>query len=172
MLRVTRLLSVRLIPAPLHRWLLRGANLLRAAWWRWRRPLTLGVSIIARDGAGRVLLIRQSYGSRDWNLPGGGIRSGEDPAKAAAREFAEELGCPVTEVALLTIRDEALHGATNRVHVFTASLAGDPRPDLREVIAAQLFPLNALPRDLGRRARERLALLVARGHQRGGAGGR
>jgi 8-oxo-dGTP pyrophosphatase MutT (NUDIX family) len=156
---VTRLLSVRILPAPLHRWLLRGAHRLRTAWWGWQRPLTSGVSIIARDGEGRVLLIRQSYGSRDWNLPGGGIRSGEDPAVAAAREFEEELGCPVTAVELLTIRDEQLHGATNRVHLFTARLAGDPRPDGREVVAAQLFPLATLPSDLGRGARERLALL-------------
>jgi ADP-ribose pyrophosphatase YjhB (NUDIX family) len=159
---VTRLLSLRLIPAPLHRWLLKWANLLRAAWWRWRRPLTHGVSIIARDGAGRVLLIRQSYGSRDWSLPGGGIRSREDPAVAAVREFTEELSCPLTAVELLTTRDEPLHGATNRVHLFTARLAGNPRPDGREVIAAQLFPLANLPPDLGRRARERLALLSER----------
>jgi 8-oxo-dGTP pyrophosphatase MutT (NUDIX family) len=152
-------LGARFIPALLHRWLLRGAHALRIAWWSVRRPLALGVSMIARDEAGRVLLIRQSYGSRAWNLPGGGIRASEEPAAAAAREFAEELGCPVTGLTLLTVRDEALHGACNRVHVFTGQLAGDPRPDEREVIAAQLFALDRLPPDLGRRARERLALL-------------
>jgi len=151
--------GVRILPAPLHRLLLRAAHRLRVAWWRWRRPLTQGVSIAALDGAGRVLLIRQSYGSRAWTLPGGGIRSGEDPAEAAAREFAEELGCPVTAVTLLSVRDERMHGATNRVHLFTARLAGQPHPDGREVIAAQLFPLDALPPELGRGARERLALL-------------
>lgn len=159
MLRLNRILSPRLIPAPLHRWLLRGAHRLRIAWWRLRRPLALGVSMIARDEAGRVLLIRQSYGSRAWSLPGGGIRSGEDPARAAVREFTEELGCPVTAVQPLAIRDEALHGATNRVHLFTARLAGEPHPDGREVVEAQLFPLDALPPDLGRRVKERLALL-------------
>src|SRR5690606_6996736 len=139
--------------------LLRGANLLRAAWWRLRRPLTLGVSIIARDGAERVLLIRHSYGQRDWTLPGGGIGAGEDPAIAAAREFKEELSCAVTDLQLQSIRDEQLHGATNRVHTFTARLAGEPRPDQREVIAARLFPPDALPPDIGRRTRQRLALL-------------
>jgi len=158
-LHVTQVLSARRIPAPLHRWLLRGAHALRVAWWRLRRPLALGVSIIARDEGGRVLLIRQSYGSRAWNLPGGGIRAGEDPAKAAAREFSEELGCPVAALELLIIRDEPLHGACNSVHVFTGRLAGEPRPDEREVTAARLFALDALPPDLGRRARERLTLL-------------
>jgi 8-oxo-dGTP pyrophosphatase MutT (NUDIX family) len=155
---VLRLILAR-IPAPLHRLALRGAHLLRIVWWRWRRPLALGVSIIARDGAGRVLLIRQSYGSRAWSLPGGGMQAEENPAQAAIREFEEELGCPVTAVTLLTVRDENLHGARNRVHLFTARLAGDPRPDGREVVEAQLFALDGLPPDLGRRARARLALL-------------
>ncbi len=162
MLRVKHLLTARFIPAPLHRRLLRVAHKVRIAWWRLRRPLTLGVSIIAHDEAGRVLLVRQSYGSPDWHLPGGGMRSSEDPAAAAAREFAEELGCPLTSLTLLKVRDEMFYGACNRVHVFTARLAGKPRPDGREVVSAELFRLDALPADLGGRARERLALLAER----------
>ena len=51
-------------------------------------------------------------------------------------------------------------------------LAGEPRPDQREVIAAQLFPLDALPPDLGRRAMERLALLGASPLSAAQSGGR
>ncbi len=151
----------RLLPPALHRVLLRPAHLLRVLWWRWRRPLVHSVSVIAQDGEGRVLLIRQSYGQRDWKLPGGGIKAGEDPALAAEREFGEELGCPLTDLTLLRVRDEALFGATNRVHLFTGRLAGEPRPDRREVLEAQLFSLGALPSNLGEQARERLRLLDA-----------
>lgn len=156
---MTRLLSARAIPAPLHRWMLRGAHRLRIAWWGWRRPVVEGVSIIARSRSGGVVLVRQSYGRDYWTLPGGGLGQGEDPAIAAAREFREELGSPLRDMELLATRDEPLHGATNRVHVFTASLVDEPEPDGREVIAAGIFDLQALPANLGPRARERLELL-------------
>jgi len=150
---------MRLLPPPLHRSALRLAHRLRVLWWRWRRPLVEGVCIIARDGAGRVLLIRQSYGRGGWTLPGGGIRRGEDPAHAAAREFAEELRCALTALTLLAVREENLHGARNRVHLFAARLEGEPRPDGREVVAARLFDLKELPPGVSELARRRLALL-------------
>lgn len=152
-------LKAHYLPPPLHRLLLRGAHRLRVMWWRSHPPRTPGVSVIARDEMGRVLLVRHSYGSGLWSLPGGGLSAGEDPADGAIREFAEELCCPITHLEPLVARDEQVRGITHRVNVFTARLAGIPRPDGREVIAAQLFALDALPPDLGRLTRERLALL-------------
>ena len=142
----------------LHRLALRVGNVLRIGWWRLARPHIHGVSVIARDGAGRVLLIRQTYGSRDWVLPGGGVRRNEPFADAAAREFCEELGCPLIDLRLLQVTEEDLHGATNIVHLFAATLAGEPRPDRREVAAAQLFAPDALP-PISARTRARLAQL-------------
>ncbi|KHL26486.1 hypothetical protein PK98_08730 [Croceibacterium mercuriale] len=147
-----------LIPASLHRLALRVGHVLRIVRWQLARPRIHGVSVIARDGEGRVLLIRQTYGPRHWVLPGGGVRRNEPVTDAAAREFKEELGCPVTDLCLLQVREEPLHGATNVVHLFTASLAGEPRPDRREVGAAQLFALDALP-SVSPRTRARLRLL-------------
>lgn len=147
-----------LIPAPLHRLALRVGNALRVGWWHLARPRIHGVSVIARDDAGRVLLIRQTYGPRQWVLPGGGLRGGEPPIEAAAREFQEELGCPLAGLSLLRVLEEPLHGATNVVHLFTATLAGQPQPDGREVAAAQMFPLQRLPQ-VSPRTRERLALV-------------
>jgi 8-oxo-dGTP pyrophosphatase MutT (NUDIX family) len=44
--------------------------------------------------AGRVLLL---HNERDeWELPGGKLELGEDPAACVAREIAEETGWPVT----------------------------------------------------------------------------
>ena len=143
----------------LHRLALRLGHRLRVGWWRLARPRIHGVSVIARDRVGRVLLIRQTYGPNHWVLPGGGVRRGEPPIDAAGREFAEELGCPLTDLRLLRVLEEPLHGATNVVHLFTATLAGEPRPDRREVAAAQLVALNALPAGLSPRTQARLRLL-------------
>ena len=38
------------------------------------------------------MLVRHSYGDRRWMLPGGRIRTGEDPLITARREMYQELG--------------------------------------------------------------------------------
>jgi len=52
------------------------------------------VRVLLTDGDGRVLLLRRAddddtYAGR-WELPGGGIDSGETEAQAAAREAEKE----------------------------------------------------------------------------------
>lgn len=147
------------IPAPAHRLVLRFGYHARRLWWRWWRPELRGVAVIGLDDAGRVLLVRLSYGPRVWSLPGGGRGHGEDPALAAAREFAEELGCGLKDMRLLLESDEPLHGARDIVHVFAGTADGDPRPDGREVLEARFFARDALPAALDKRVRQRLALL-------------
>jgi ADP-ribose pyrophosphatase YjhB (NUDIX family) len=61
------------------------------AWWRMRRPMTLGVRGVACDEAGRVLLVRHTY-AHGWHLPGGGVETGETAPAAVVREMAEEGG--------------------------------------------------------------------------------
>jgi 8-oxo-dGTP pyrophosphatase MutT (NUDIX family) len=46
---------------------------------------------------GEVLLVRSWFGHQRWSLPGGGIRRGEDPRVAAARETFEETGVSLDE---------------------------------------------------------------------------
>ncbi len=64
---------------------------LMRAWWRLRRPMTLGVRVICQDEEGRVMLVRHSY-AKGWHLPGGGVEAGETAEHAAVRELAEEAG--------------------------------------------------------------------------------
>ncbi len=48
---------------------------------------------------GRILLFREAPAlSGQWELPGGGLDFGEDPAVALKREIAEEAGLQVTDV--------------------------------------------------------------------------
>ena len=45
----------------------------------------------------RVLLVRHTYGSRGWDLPGGSMKRGEAPVNAARREMHEELGVTIDD---------------------------------------------------------------------------
>lgn len=144
-----------LIPAPIHRTALRTVHRLRLTWWRLRRPLLLGCRVLACDAAGRVLLVRHSYGSGGWMLPGGGLARGEDPLQAAQRECLEETRCTLHAPRLIAVIDEPLSGAVNRVHLVSGSIAQAPCADLREIAEAALFSLDTLPDRLsGHLARE------------------
>jgi len=60
-------------------------------WFRVTRGQTLGVRILVKDIAGRILLVRHSYGP-GWLFPGGGVMRSETMVDAALRELREETG--------------------------------------------------------------------------------
>lgn len=147
---------LHLIPAPLHRLILRVGHRTRI-WWRrrFRRP-SAGVSFIGLDDEQRVLLVRHAYGSGRWCLPGGGLGRHEDPADCARREMREELGCAIDQLRLVAAFDETMFGAPHQAYVFTGRFVGEPRPDGREVVETRWFALDSLPPDLVRFAAGRL----------------
>ena len=120
------------------------------------RPQIEGCRVIALDARGRVLLVRHAYGSRAWMPPGGGVKTGEDPVLAGAREFEEEIGCRLEGAREVTTTLDTLHGAGNLVHIITGTTQGTPQPDGREIAEAQFFALDALPPDLAPTLAERL----------------
>ena len=58
------------------------------------RP-SLAAAVVLFDDSLRVLLVRQSYSSRLWGIPGGAVEPGESPQEAAVREAREETGLDV-----------------------------------------------------------------------------
>ncbi len=62
-------------------------------------PRTVRARVVIYDFNGRVLLIRNRFGSRRWTLPGGGIKRSESPKQAAIREVREELGLNLSTLA-------------------------------------------------------------------------
>jgi 8-oxo-dGTP pyrophosphatase MutT (NUDIX family) len=152
---------LHLIPAPLHRLLYRAAHAVRRQWWRVRRPRRSSVVVIAFDEAGRVLLVRHSYGRPLWALPGGGMERGELAEQAAAREIGEELGCGVTGLIAIEANERRIAGSLDRQHVFIARLVGRPVPDMREIVAVELADPADLPEPCGRRTRQWIAQAMA-----------
>ena len=64
-------------------------------------PVAAGLAVRAAD-TGRVLMLQRAMTDDDpaagaWEFPGGHVDDGEEPAEAAAREWAEETGCTVPD---------------------------------------------------------------------------
>ncbi len=129
------------------------------AYWRWSRPLTLGARAMVLDGSGRIFLIKHSY-IDGWHLPGGGVEKGETLLAALARELAEEGNIKLTAT-------PELHGVffnkrvSRRDHVALYIVRdfhqeAPPKPN-REIVDHAFFPLDALPADVGRATRARIA---------------
>jgi ADP-ribose pyrophosphatase YjhB (NUDIX family) len=150
-----------------------GARLLAGLWHRlggglqWRllwltQPKFLvSVAGVVRDGDGRVLLLRHRFWpAGSWGLPGGYAHGAERLEDALARELSEETGCRIEEQRVLRVNS----GYRLRVEViFTARLAGAITAlDPGEVLAADLFPTDALPSGLLRSHRELIAMAVER----------
>ena len=139
----------------------RAAHLLLRVYWRLARPETRGVKCVVREGAG-LLLVRHSYGDRRcWELPGGGIKRGEEPRDAAAREAREELGIDVT--AWRSLGAVQVRGYGKR----TTLLCFEARPpdraltvDAGEIEEARWFDMGEPPRRMGQDAKTILARLV------------
>jgi 8-oxo-dGTP pyrophosphatase MutT (NUDIX family) len=141
---------LHLISPRLHIALLRTAHALRRRWWHVRGTRVSGAQVVALDGEGRVLLIRHSYGSSHWTLPGGGMRRGESAVAAAMREAFEEAAVRLTGAVEIAVMKHMPHGSNNDIRVVAGWTIDLPRADGREIVAAQFFALHALPSDMAR----------------------
>jgi ADP-ribose pyrophosphatase YjhB (NUDIX family) len=118
------------------------------AYGRLVRGMTLGVrAMLLRDS--RVLLVKHSY-VPGWYFPGGGVEAGESLADALMREALEEAAARLTGPAqLFGVYRNLRADPRDHVALFVCrdwEQAAPKAPD-REIVACELFPLDALPAD-------------------------
>jgi len=127
------------------------------ALFRWLKPRTRGVKVMVFDAAGRILLIRNTYGNtRAYMFPGGGVDLLETPVAAARREVLEEARCRVDELAEVGVFTSELEGKRDTIWLFRTRTADAPQPDLSEIAEAAFFPIDALPETTSPATRRRI----------------
>jgi 8-oxo-dGTP diphosphatase len=136
------------IPVPLLRLAYRIAYRTLQVQWVVTRPRVQGVKCLLTD-QDRVLLVRHTYGSRSWDVPGGRVKAGETPAAAAGREMGEELGLAGLGWEAFGELPVRHHHRHDTLHLFRCELSQPPlRLDLGELAEARWFPRAGLPGDL------------------------
>jgi 8-oxo-dGTP pyrophosphatase MutT (NUDIX family) len=148
--------------APLLRLGYRGAWWAIQAWSALVRPRVWGVKCVLRDGGGRVLFVRHTYGDREaWELPGGRAHRREPAAEAARREAREELGADVADWREAGVARLAQRGARLTITALEARWPDGVAPDADPVEIAQVawHPIDAPPAPLGLVTRAALAAL-------------
>jgi 8-oxo-dGTP pyrophosphatase MutT (NUDIX family) len=66
----------------------------------------ISVAAAIRDDAGRILLVKQTYGRLNWELPGGKVEPNEEVTAAVVREVREETGLDVAADRVTGLYDE------------------------------------------------------------------
>ena len=133
-------------------------------WFLARRPVTFGVRAVVYDRTeNAVFLIRHTY-MPGWQLPGGGVETGETALGALARELAEEGNIEITGPPAAKSVHLNRH-ASRRDHVVVYLVenfrqTAPKRPDM-EIAEAGFFPLDALPEGTTEGTRRRLAEIFA-----------
>jgi ADP-ribose pyrophosphatase YjhB (NUDIX family) len=153
------------LPVTMKRLGYRLAYRLLQLFWLVRRPSQNGVKCLVCH-RGQILLVRHTYGPRGWDLPGGMVKRGEDPAVTARREMQEELGVQPPHWTDLGSVEASLEHRHDAIHVFGAELATRSLTiDRAELDVVAWFTPGELPpmRPLGAQIlRHALPLVTAR----------
>jgi 8-oxo-dGTP diphosphatase len=114
---------------------------------------SIGACAIIFDERDRVLLSHR----RDldlWNLPGGGIESGELPTEAVVRETREETGLDIVIERLVGVYGKK--DRDNLVFAFTCYVVGGQLSTTGEADESRYFEVNAIPLNTSPKQIERI----------------
>jgi ADP-ribose pyrophosphatase YjhB (NUDIX family) len=114
-------------------------------YWFLVRPKTFGVQCVIqhRDA---ILLVRNTYGRKQWTFPGGSIARGETADDAIRREVREEVGLRLQHLQRLGAFAATIDYKQDHVAVF-AGVSPDRRVtiDRAEILEARWFQPQDLP---------------------------
>ena len=121
----------------------------------------LGAAAVILNDEGHILLVKQSYGRLNWEIPGGGAEPGESIVETVLREVREETGLLVeAERTTGVYYEPALDLLSFVVLCRRLDKNAKFRPDA-EVTECAYWPPTALPRPISdftiRRIEEALA---------------
>lgn len=109
------------------------------------RPKRFGVKCLIYDGD-KILLIKNNYGSKLWNLPGGGIKKNEKPESAAKREVKEELGIELKILDFSGQYSSNIEGKRDEIYCYSSKIPKVTKLRLsREIKEAKWFDRKELP---------------------------
>jgi 8-oxo-dGTP pyrophosphatase MutT (NUDIX family) len=132
-------------------------------YFRFKRPMTLGVRAVIIDQSNHVFMVRHGY-VPGWHVPGGGVETGETMLEALKKEAMEE--------GLIRILGKPeLHGmffnrqASPRDHVGVYvvrdfEILGERKPDF-EIAETGWFPADALPPGTSKGTARRIAEIMS-----------
>jgi 8-oxo-dGTP pyrophosphatase MutT (NUDIX family) len=148
-------------PARLRRHCERALQRIMHFYWRFARGMTLGVRALVIDAEERVFLIRHTY-ARGWQLPGGGVETGETVAQALARELSEEGNIELGDGStprLFGIYFNRHVSRRDHVALFVVRDFRQPRPPrpTHEIADHGFFHIDDLPPETTRGTRARIA---------------
>lgn len=108
----------------------------------------IGAAAVIMDDAGRILLVKHSYGKLNWELPGGLSEKNESAQETAKREVFEETGFNVTVGRLTGV----YYDPTNDMHHFVFICTGTDdqiaKPSSTEILECKYCTPNDLPRPI------------------------
>jgi ADP-ribose pyrophosphatase YjhB (NUDIX family) len=108
----------------------------------------LGAAAVITDDRRRVLLVRHTYGERNWELPGGVGNDGESADVTVVREVREETGLEVAAERLTGIYWEPAADMHHFVFVCRRTMRTEARPDMAENDEVRWCDRIALPRPI------------------------
>ncbi len=107
------------------------------------------VSVVALDGEGNIILVRQfryPFSRELLEIPAGKLENGEDPLACAVRELGEETGYTASEFTYLGDFYPSAAYCEEIIHIYLARglSAGSAHPDEGEFIDTVKMPLSEL----------------------------